>query len=425
MLPDRAGPALCLAALLLLAACQPTPPPPTPGPSGSRLPETPQPSIATISPSPTTPAEAPAVVLALVAGGLQDPTGVTNAGGDRRLYVNERGGRLISVEPDGTSTLFGDLSDRIVAGGERGLLGLAFHPDYQRNRRLFVDYTRAGAGGDEGDTVIAELHATADGAAIDAASERVLLVVDQPAANHNGGQLAFGPDGYLYVGLGDGGGGGGSSGNAQNPDALLGSIVRIDVDAKPAQGKAYAIPPDNPFVGSGGAPEVWAKGLRNPWRFSFDRTASQIWIGDVGQGAYEEIDRAPSAKGGLNYGWPILEGNHCYQAQACQAPSGYQPPVSEYSHADGCSVTGGYVYRGTAQPALAGFYLFGDYCSGKLWAIPAIAAPPAGRTVTPKLVLATGLAISSFGEDAAGELYLTDLAGGALYRVTAPQAPAG
>jgi glucose/arabinose dehydrogenase len=424
MLPDRAGRLPCLTALLLLAACQSTPAPSTLGPSGSLLPVASEPGIATASPSPTTPAETPRVVLALVADGLRDPVGVTNAA-DGRLYVNERGGRVMAVEPDGTSTLFGDLSERIIAGGERGLLGLAFHPDYDRNRRLFVDYTRAGAGGDEGDTVIAELHATADGATIDAASERILLVVDQPAANHNGGQLAFGPDGYLYVGLGDGGGGGNSSANAQNPNALLGSILRIDVDAKPAQGKAYAIPPDNPFMGGGGAREVWAKGLRNPWRFSFDRTTSQIWIGEVGQGAYEEIDRAPSAKGGLNYGWPVLEGNHCYQAQACPPPSGYQLPVSEYSHADGCSVTGGYVYRGTAQPVLAGFYLFGDYCSGNLWTIPADAAPPAGRTVAPELVLATGLAISSFGEDAAGELYLTDLAGGGLYRITAPQAPAG
>jgi glucose/arabinose dehydrogenase len=424
MLPDRIGALLCGMGLVLLAACQPSPARSAAGSSGSATPEPSAPAIATTSPSPTIPAEAPTVALTLVADGMLDPVGVTS-GGDRRLYVNERAGRVVAIEPDGSLTVFGDLSDRIAAGGERGLLGLAFHPDYQHNRRLFVDYTRSGAGGDEGDTVVAELRGSADGATLDPTTERVLLTVDQPAANHNGGQLAFGPDGYLYIGLGDGGGGGDPFGNGQNPDALLGSILRIDVDAAPAEGKAYAIPPDNPFAGGGGAPEIWAKGVRNPWRFSFDRTTSQIWIGEVGQGAYEEIDRAPAETGGLNYGWPILEGNHCYESATCVPPAGYQPPITEYSHADGCSVTGGYVYRGTAQPGLGGFYLFGDYCSGNLWAIRADAAAPAGGIVTPQLLLATGLAISSFGEDAAGELYLADLNGGSIYRITAPLAPAG
>jgi glucose/arabinose dehydrogenase len=424
MLPDRIGALLCGMGLVLLAACQSSPARSAAGSSGSATPEPSAPAIATTSPSPTIPAEAPTVALTLVADGMLDPVGVTS-GGDRRLYVNERAGRVVAIEPDGSLTVFGDLSDRIAAGGERGLLGLAFHPDYQHNRRLFVDYTRSGAGGDEGDTVVAELRASANGATLDPTTERVLLTVDQPAANHNGGQLAFGPDGYLYIGLGDGGGGGDPFGNGQNPDALLGSILRIDVDAAPAEGKAYAIPPDNPFAGGGGAPEIWAKGVRNPWRFSFDRTTSQIWIGEVGQGAYEEIDRAPAETGGLNYGWPILEGNHCYESATCVPPAGYQPPITEYSHADGCSVTGGYVYRGTAQPGLGGFYLFGDYCSGNLWAIRADAAAPAGGIVTPQLLLATGLAISSFGEDAAGELFLADLNGGSIYRITAPLAPAG
>jgi glucose/arabinose dehydrogenase len=424
MLPDRIGALLCGMGLVLLAACQSSPARSAAGSSGSATPEPSAPAIATTSPSPTIPAEAPTVALTLVADGMLDPVGVTS-GGDRRLYVNERAGRVVAIEPDGSLTVFGDLSDRIAAGGERGLLGLAFHPDYQHNRRLFVDYTRSGAGGDEGDTVVAELRASANGATLDPTTERVLLTVDQPAANHNGGQLAFGPDGYLYIGLGDGGGGGDPFGNGQNPDALLGSILRIDVDAAPAEGKAYAIPPDNPFAGGGGAPEIWAKGVRNPWRFSFDRTTSQIWIGEVGQGAYEEIDRAPAETGGLNYGWPILEGNHCYESATCVPPAGYQPPITEYSHADGCSVTGGYVYRGTEQPGLGGFYLFGDYCSGNLWAIRADAAAPAGGIVTPQLLLATGLAISSFGEDAAGELFLADLNGGSIYRITAPLAPAG
>jgi glucose/arabinose dehydrogenase len=428
MLPDRTGALLRVMGVLLLAACQSSPRPSVAGPSVSQTvsptlgPS--EPPIATVSPTPAAVAEAPTVALALVAGGLSDPVGVTSAG-DGLLYVNERAGRIMAIEPDGSATRFGDLGDRIIAGGERGLLGLAFHPDYQHNRRLFVDYTRAGAGSDAGDTVIAELRASADGATLDSASERILLTVDQPAANHNGGQLAFGPDGYLYVALGDGGGAGDRFRNGQNPEALLGSILRLDVDAEPAAGKRYAIPPDNPFAGGGGAPEVWAKGVRNPWRFSFDRASSQLWIGDVGQGTYEEIDRVPAGGGGLNYGWPILEGNHCYGSDSCQPPPAYQPPITEYTHADGCSVTGGYVYRGTAQPALRGFYLFADYCSGNLWAIRADAAAPAGGTVAPQLLLATGLAISSFGEDAAGELYLADLNGGAIYRVTVPQAPAG
>jgi glucose/arabinose dehydrogenase len=425
MLPIRRSAVACLVGLVMLVACGPSPQPSASGSAASHPSEANASEVPTAPPpSPTAPAVAPKVVLTRVASGLTDPVGVTNAG-DRRLYVNEREGRVIAIEPDGSTSLFGDLSDRVVAGGERGLLGLAFHPDYETNRRLFVDYTRAGAAGDEGDTVIAELRASADGSAFDAASERVLLTVDQPAANHNGGQLAFGPDGYLYIGFGDGGGGGDQFGNGQRTDALLGSILRIDVDAEPANGKPYAIPPDNPFVGGGGAPEVWAKGLRNPWRFSFDGPSSALWIGDVGQGAYEEIDRAPAASSGVNYGWPILEGAHCYESASCKPPANYQPPVTEYTHADGCSVTGGYVYRGEAEVALRGFYLFGDYCSGNLWAIRADAPAPTDGTVAPQLVLATGLAISSFGQDAAGELYLADLSGGAVYRITAPQAPAG
>jgi glucose/arabinose dehydrogenase len=353
--------------------------------------------------------------LELLADGLSDPIGITSAGdGSGRLFVNERGGRIRVIGPDGDlrGDPFVDLSNRLVAGSERGLLGLAFHPDFATNRRLFVHYSRAG----DGATVVSELRASADLERAEAGSERILFTVAQPFANHNGGQLAFGPDGYLYIGLGDGGGAGDPIGNAQNPNVLLGKILRIDVDGEPQGRRAYALPPDNPYGVDGsqpgaGLPEIWAIGLRNPWRFSFDPSGGDLYIGDVGQGSYEEIDRQPgSSTGGENYGWNIMEGRHCYSG-GCDA-SGLVEPIAEYTHDFGCSVTGGYVYRGLAQPALRGTYVYADYCSGIVFTLPAGGGDEAGRQV-----LESDLAISSFGTDEDGELYLSDLAGGGIYRV--------
>ena len=362
-----------------------------------------------------TPASGPSKLVAEpFVSGLSDPVGLTNAGdGSNRLFVVQRSGQVRVIDASGTllGAPFLDLSSRVLAGGERGLLGLAFHPSFAANGRLFVDYTRAG----DGATVVSELTASAGHASASAATEKILLTVSQPYSNHNGGQIAFGPDGFLYIGLGDGGSGGDPLGNGQNTGVLLGKILRIDVDGAPASGKAYAIPSSNPFASGGiepgaGLPEIWAYGLRNPWRFSFDRANGDLYIGDVGQSAWEEIDRqAAGSKGGQNYGWNAFEGTHCYSS--CAGVS-YVPPVAEYGHALGCSVSGGYVYRGAQQPSLKGYYLFGDYCSGTVFII---AAGPGSKT--PKAVASTGLSISSFGEGEDGEVYVVDLGGG-IYQVT-------
>ena len=344
------------------------------------------------------------------AAGLEAPVGITSAGdGSDRLYVNEQAGRVRIVDKDGSlrSQPFLDISDRIISGGERGLLGLAFHPDFARSHLLYVDYTAAG----DGHTVVAEYRAATDGLSADPASERILLTVDQPYANHNGGQLAFGPDGYLYIGLGDGGAGGDPHGNGQNTNALLGKILRIDVEGNSRE-RPYAVP-DNPFLrDGGGAPEVWAYGLRNPWRFSFDRETGDLYVADVGQGSWEEIDRQPSdSKGGENYGWNVMEGRHCYSDKNCdQRP--YVMPIAEYGHDEGCSVTGGYVYRGTRQPELVGVYVFADYCSGTVFTLQVDEG-----TTSPKRVARTSLNISSFGEDEGGEIYAVDQSGGGVYHV--------
>ena len=345
------------------------------------------------------------VRLDMVASGFTAPVFVTNAGdGSGRLFVVERGG-VIRVVTGGAVAPgpFLDITPLVVSGGERGLLGLAFDPGYARNGRFFVAYTAA----PDGANTVARYRVSSDPARADAASATTLLSVPDPAPNHNGGMLAFGPDGYLYVGMGDGGSG--QSANAQRLDTLLGKLLRLD----PSGGEPYVVPPSNPFAGRADArPEIWAYGLRNPWRFSFDRATGDLWIGDVGAAAWEEIDYQPAGKpGGQNYGWDIMEGAACRSERGCDT-TGLTAPVATYDHQQGCSVSGGYVYRGQADPGLAGAYLYGDYCSGVIWSLSRAAG---GAWASTKL-LESGLSISSFGEDEAGELYLTDLRGG-VYRV--------
>ena len=342
-----------------------------------------------------------------VAGGLDSPLGVSHAGdGSDRLFIVEQTG-AIRIVRDGEllDEPFLDVSEAIVSGGEQGLLGLAFHPDFARNGRFFIDYTDV-----NGDTVVAEVAVSEDPDRADEDSVLTLLQVDQPYANHNGGQLAFGPDGYLYVAMGDGGSAGDPENNGQDTDVLLGKLLRLDVDS----GDPYGIPDDNPFANGGGEPEIWAYGLRNPWRFSFDSKTGDLWIADVGQGEFEEINRRPADAGGLNYGWDLMEGRECYEGEDCD-PAGKIVPISGYNHDLGCSVTGGYVYRAKDFPELRGGYVFGDYCSGLIWAIDATTRGFA----EPVELMASGLSISSFGLDEAGELYLTDLAGGEVLRVVA------
>ena len=345
-----------------------------------------------------------------VASGLEAPLGITHAGdGSNRLFVIQQGGEVLNVNTStGQMQQFLDLSNLTEAGGEQGLLGLAFHPSFEDNGRFFVNYTN-----EAGDTVIAEYQATpANAARADPGSARILLEVDQPYSNHNGGQLAFGPDGFLYIGLGDGGSAGDPQNNGQRLNTLLGKILRIDVDAD--SGGEYAIPRDNPFARDPEAlPEIWAFGLRNPWRFSFDQETGSMWIADVGQEVLEEVNRVQADAPGLNYGWDDMEGSQCYEPSSGCERTGKVLPVTEYSHEFGCSITGGFVYRGSEFPSLRGGYIFGDYCSGTIWGVPSD-APTSTRPVE---LLRTEHSISSFGEDQSGELFLTDLSSGEVLQV--------
>jgi len=345
-------------------------------------------------------------LIPLVKGNLENPLFLTHAGdGTARLFVVEQPGRIRILDQSVLSpSPFLDITDRVLSGGERGLLGLAFHREFRRNGRLFVDYTRK----PDGATVVAEYRC---GSSSNNASceERILLVVPQPYANHNGGMIAFGPDGYLYIGLGDGGSGGDPGNLAQNPNELLGKILRIDVD----HGDPYGIPSDNPFAARGGRPEIYALGFRNPWRFSFDSKTGDLWAADVGQKKWEEVDVV--VRGG-NYGWRVMEGLHCYSPVFFCETNQSIAPVLEYGHDNGrCSVIGGYVYRGRAV-SLAGQYLYGDFCSGEIFLLSQVQAGTGSRT--PDVALKTPFRISSFGEDEAGELYVLDHAGG-VYRIAA------
>ena len=351
----------------------------------------------------------PILVFEPVVNGLADPVSITHAG-DSRLFITLQAGQV--VIHDGTRVLpapFLDIRPLVSSGGERGLLSIAFHPRYAENGFFFVNYTDR-----NGDTVIARYRVSTDPNRADASSARQVLFIDQPFPNHNGGQLQFGPDGYLYIGMGDGGSGGDPENRAQSRTTLLGKLLRIDVDAE-----TYSIPPSNPFVSNAQSRgEIWATGLRNPWRFSFDRNNGDLWLADVGQGSWEEINHQPGTSiGGENYGWRLMEGLHCYNPPTSCNFTGLVLPVIEYNHSGGaCSVTGGYVYRGTRSPFLRGTYLYGDYCNGKIWGA---SRDTRGVLVTRELADTPWL-ISTFGEDLNGEVYVADH-NGAIYRIVDKQ----
>jgi len=321
------------------------------------------------------------------------------------IFIAEQRGVIYAFSANNSqqADIFLDITDRVNRGGdEEGLLGLAFDHDYQGNGYFYVYYSAA----DPRRSVLSRFSLDQENTNIaDPQSEVVIMEVAQPYSNHNGGQLAFGPDGYLYIGLGDGGSGGDPLGNGQNLSTLLGSILRIDVSGLSAPGD-YEIPADNPFVGTEGArPEIWAYGLRNPWRFSFDSETGLLWAGDVGQNLWEEIDIITK---GANYGWNIMEGFHCYSPSTGCNQSGLTLPVVEYGHSEGCSVTGGYVYRGAQIASLQGHYIYGDYCSGNIWAL----AYNGSAVAENKLLVVSSLSITSFGVDLAGNLYILDRQGG-------------
>ena len=337
---------------------------------------------------------------------------IQNAGdGSGRLFILEKRGQIRILQNNQLLPVpFLDIQNEVGSQHtEQGLLGLAFHLKYAETGLFFVNYTDG-----NGNTVIARFHVSADDPnRADPTSEVDLIHVDQPYANHNGGGLAFGPDGYLYIGLGDGGSAGDPLGNGQNLQTLLGKMLRIDVD----HGDKYAIPPDNPFAGGGGLPEIWAYGLRNPWRFSFDRLIGNLYIADVGQDAWEEIDVVPAGTpGGINFGWSYYEGNHPYK-NGPPADVNFTFPAAEYSHADGCSVSGGDVYRGSALPEWQGVYFYGDYCSGNIWGL----IHTADNAWQTKIMFTTGMKINTFGVDEAGEVYLADYGSGTLLRLDRKQ----
>jgi glucose/arabinose dehydrogenase len=339
----------------------------------------------------------------VVVSGLTSPVDMQQPDdGSGRFFVVEQPGTVRVLQNGAIAPApFLDIRALVDFGGEKGLLGLAFHPGYRQNRRLFVHYNRRVNGRLQ--SVIAEyLTSATDPNQADAASQRILLTVDQPFDNHNGGQMAFGPDGFLYIGLGDGGSGGDPLGNAQNLQTLLGKILRIDVDTTSA-GKQYGVPADNPFV-SGGLPEIWAYGLRNPWRFSFDRATGRLFCADVGQNQFEEINLIE--RGG-NFGWNIMEGAHCFNPPTGCNSSGLILPIAEYDHSEGSAVVGGYVYSGAALPQLQRAYVFGDFGSGRIWELRENA--PGNWTRT--LLLSTGRSLSSFGQDQSGEIFVLDYSG--------------
>lgn len=346
----------------------------------------------------------------VAATGFSSPTTIAAIQGstDTRLFIVEQAGTIRSVIPFESSQpeMFLDIRNKIQAGGEMGLLGLAFHPHYDQNGFVFINYTDK-----ENNTVVSRYHIPEGSTAVDPDSEKIVFTVTQPYDNHNGGDLAFGSDGFLYVTLGDGGRAGDPDNRAQNKDSFFGKILRVNVDTN----EPYTVPDSNPFVGQANAKsEIWAYGLRNPWRISFDSATGDLYIADVGQGNMEEIDFQPAhSKGGINYGWRCFEGTREYNNQGCEGADGYEVPIVEYDHSDGrCSVTGGYVYRGETYPALKGKYFYGDFCGGQIFS-----AKKEGSIWKQTLEAETQYSISAFGQATDGELYFADYKDGGIYRV--------
>jgi glucose/arabinose dehydrogenase len=377
-----------------------TPSVPTPSPRASRPPAD-RPDLAAVD-----------VAVEVVVSGFDSPLFATSAGdGSGRLYVVEQGGRIRIVRDGRVEPApFLDITDRVLSGGERGLLGLAFPPGFGPGRPVFyVHYSDA-----LGDTTVSEFRLSdSDSGVADPSSERILLNVPQPYSNHNGGWIGFDADGMLLIALGDGGSAGDPKNRASDLESLLGKVLRIDVLAGPVGDRPYAIPTDNPFAGREAGREILHSGLRNPFRDSVDPATGDLWIGDVGQNAWEEIDVARAGTRGLDFGWRRWEGRHCFNPSTGCDPAGVTPPVAEYSHDLGCSVIGGVVYHGSAIPALRGGYLFSDYCSGTLWALDAGLDDPQ----TAITLLETRRSISAIGTADDGEVYLTDLGAGELLRL--------
>jgi glucose/arabinose dehydrogenase len=369
----------------------------------------PTPTSGTCAAGPVVPGT-PTLTTQLVASGLRNPLDLQSSPGDReRLFVVEQAGRIRLVRGGQlVAAPFLDIASRIASGGERGLLGLAFHPQYATNRRFFVNYTDSG-----GDTNISEFRASSADAG-DPGSERIVLEVAQPFANHNGGGLAFGPDGFLYIALGDGGSGGDPFRNGQSLTTPLGKLLRIDVD----RAQPFAVPSDNPFVSTPGAfPAIWAYGLRNPWRFSFDRASGDLYVGDVGQNRLEEIDVGlASRRGGENYGWNVMEGRSCFSPGSGCNQSGLVLPVLQYDHGTGCSVTGGVVYRGCRMPGFAGTYFYGDFCTGLIRSFRLQGGQATEERDHSATVGRNVSQVSSFGVDVDGEVYVVDYEG-EVYRI--------
>jgi len=351
-------------------------------------------------------AAAPVIALQPFVSGLTSPVDLQpSRDGTGRLFVVEQGG-IIRVIKAGKllATPFLNLTNIVHSGGEEGLLGLAFHPAYKTNGRFFVNYTRVVSG--QHQTIIAEYHVSSTNKDVADPTGAILLKVNQPFDNHKGGQLVFGPDGYLYIGLGDGGDQGDPLKNGQKLSTLLGKMLRIDVDS----GAPYKIPPTNPFIGRTGVkPEIWAYGFRNPWRFSFDLQSKKLYIGDVGQDAYEEIDIGTI---GGNFGWNVMEGAHCYPIGSTCNQSGKILPIAEVPHPEAEAIIGGFLYRSTVIPGLSGYYVFGDFITGTIWGLKQVSGTWQRTTL-----LSTGRGISAFGRDASGTLYVIDYLNGAIFKI--------